>query len=96
MTYPFMFAIVLDKIEDKAAGMIAREFLLNAGRVLGYAVMLAIMAVTGTMRWAFLFTGGVLLLYPVLLIRKRHYSGENYEPLSPVTRLYGPDRDGPA
>ncbi|MFZ1946078.1 MAG: MFS transporter [bacterium] len=86
MTYPFMFAIVLDKIEDKAAGMIAREFLLNAGRVLGYVVMLAIMAATGTMRWAFLFTGGVLLLYPVLLVSKRHYSDENYEPLSPVAR----------
>jgi hypothetical protein len=88
MTYPFMFAIVLDRIEDKAAGMIAREFLLNAGRVAGYAVMLGIMALTGTMRWAFLFTGAALLLYPILLIRKRHYIDEGYDPLSPVTKLH--------
>ena len=78
MTYPFLFAIVLDRIEDKAAGMIAREFLLNAGRVLGYAVILVIMAFTGTLRWAFLFTGATLLAYPVLLLRKRHYVEENY------------------
>jgi hypothetical protein len=56
MTYPFLFAIVLDRIEDKAAGMIAREFLLNAGRVAGYAVILTIMAMTGSLRWAFIFT----------------------------------------
>lgn len=96
MTYPFMFAIVLDRIEDKAAGMIAREFLLNAGRVVGYAVMLGIMAVTGTMRWAFLFTGAVLLLYPVLLVKKRHYIDENYDLLSSVTRLYGASKNGSA
>jgi predicted MFS family arabinose efflux permease len=85
MTYPFMFAIVLDKIKDKAGGMIAREFLLNAGRVFGYGVMLGIMAITGTMRWAFLFTGAALLLYPILLIRKRHYIEENYDLFSPIT-----------
>lgn len=78
MTYPFLFAIVLDRIEDKAAGMIAREFLLNAGRVIGYAVILLIMASSGSLRWAFLFTGATLLAYPAILVRKRHYVDENY------------------
>jgi len=94
MTYPFLFAIVLDKIEDKAGGMIAREFMLNAGRVFGYVVMLAILVATGTMRWWFLFTGGALLVYPVLLVAKRLYVEEDYHPLIDMARIYASTRDG--
>jgi hypothetical protein len=88
MTYPFLFAVVLDKVEDRAAGMIAREFMLNAGRVVGYLVMLALVALTGTMRWWFLFTGSTLLVYPVLLVLKKIYIEEDYHPLLHITRIY--------
>ena len=94
MTYPFLFAIVLDKIEDKAGGMIAREFMLNSGRVLGYAVMLALLVATGSMRWWFLFTGAALLVYPILLVAKKLYVEEDYHPLLAVTKVYSVPRDG--
>ncbi len=93
MTYPFLFAVVLDKIEDKAGGMIAREFMLNVGRVFGYAVMLGLVALTGTMRWGFLFSGAVLLIYPALLLMKKIYVEEEYHPLLHVSKLY-PGRKG--
>jgi hypothetical protein len=88
MTYPFLFAVVLDKIEDKAAGMIAREFMLNVGRVCGYLAMLVLMVTTGSMRWWFLFTGAALLVYPVLLLTKKLYVEEDYNPLLPVSKRY--------
>jgi MFS family permease len=102
MTYPFLFAVVLDRIKDKAGAMIAREFVLNAGRVVGYLVILVITAVSGSMVWGFLFTGLSLLVYPVLLLARKLYMEEDYNPLLPVRKLYeegknlmsfGPPRD---
>jgi len=88
LTYPFLFAVVLDRIEDKAGAMIAREFVLNAGRVVGYLVIIGITAVTGSMVWGFLFTGLSLLVYPVLLVARKLYMDEDYNPLLPVRKLY--------
>jgi len=79
---------VLDRIEDKAGAMIAREFVLNAGRVVGYLVIIGITAVTGSMAWGFLFTGLSLLVYPVLLVARKLYMDEDYNPLLPVRKLY--------
>jgi hypothetical protein len=93
MTYPFLFAVVLDRIKDKAGAMIAREFMLNAGRVAGYLAILLITALTGSMVWGFLFTGLSLLTYPVLLVARKLYMEEDYNPLLPVRKLYEEGRN---
>jgi hypothetical protein len=94
MTYPFLFAVVLDKIEDKADGMIAREFMLNSGRVVGYAVILGIIALTGSVRPIFVFTGMSLLVYPIVLLTRRVYVEEAYDPFFAVARIYPGRRNG--
>jgi hypothetical protein len=88
ITYPFFFAVLLDKIEDKAVGMIAREFMLNAGRVFGVLIFILVLSFTGTMRYGFLILGSFLLVYPALLIARKVYIEEAYHPLLPVAMVY--------
>lgn len=92
LTYPFFFAVLLDKIEDKSAGMIMREFMLNSGRVFGVAVFLAALFYTGSMKFGFLFLGGMLLVYPALLLARKLYVEEAYQPLLPVAKVYAQGR----
>lgn len=92
ITYPFFFAIILDRIHDKTAGMIVREFMLNSGRVAGVMVFLAVILFSGSMRWGFLILGSVLLVYPVLLLTRNFYVEEAYNPLMPVALIYNRGR----
>jgi len=88
LTYPFFFAVLLDKIEDKAVGMIVREFMLNAGRVIGVGVFLISIFFTGSMKLGFFILGITLLIYPVILISRKFYVEEAYNPLLPVAIVY--------
>lgn len=88
LTYPFFFAVLLDKIEDKVIGMVAREFFLNLGRVCAVGLLIGLMYNGYELNTIFLFSGAVLLVYAGLLLWKKTYLEEAYYPLSPVAKVY--------
>ena len=86
--YPFFFAVVLDKIQDKALGMVMREFMLNAGRVFGVGAVIVLLYVGLPLQYAFLASSIFPLMYLSLLLIKKTYIEEAYYPLSPVVKVY--------
>ena len=88
LTYPFLYAILLDKIEDKSIAMITREFMINAGRVTGIAGIIIFGYLGLHLRHAFIFIGLSLVAYLVLLLWKGVYVEEAYYPLAPVAKVY--------
>jgi len=88
LIYPFFFAVVLDKIEDKSASMIIREAMLNTGRAVGILAALLIFYTTGSLQFTFLIIGISPLVYMLVLSRKKVYIDEAYDPLAPVVKVY--------
>ncbi len=68
--YPFTTAIVVDSGRDMRKAMIGREFVLNAGRVVGTLIVLAVAAYYSIMA-SFILAGLTLILYPLTLWFKR-------------------------
>jgi len=93
ITYPFFFAVVLDKIEDKSISMITREYMLNFGRTVGVAGILLFSYFKLPLRYPFLFFGLSLIAYLLFLFRKKTYVDEAYHPLSPVVKVYDKSRN---
>jgi hypothetical protein len=82
MAYPFFFAVVLDKIENKAESMIAREYIINTGRFFGILATLILIYSGIQFRYSYIFFGAALLIYTILLLFiKRTYSNEKYLPV---------------
>lgn len=92
LTYPFFFAIVLDKVEDKSTSMITREALLNSGRTIGILIVAFVFKISGSLQPVFLFLGISPLVYMFILTRKKIYLDECYDPLSPVVKVYDNSR----
>jgi hypothetical protein len=92
LTYPFFFAVVLDKIEDKSISMITREYLLNSGRTAGITCIIFFYFLRLPLRYPFLLFGSSLVVYLLFLFKKGVYIDEAYHPLSPVVRVYNKSR----
>ena len=88
LTYPFFFAVLLDKIEDKGIAMVIREYMLNVGRTFGILSMIIIFYLDIKFQYVFIVSGFSLLFYMMLLLRKDVYIEEAYYPLSPVAKVY--------
>ncbi|MBW2977535.1 hypothetical protein KY331_01700 [Candidatus Woesearchaeota archaeon] len=88
VVYPFFFAVVLDKIEDKTISMITREFMLNSGRALGVALILLLVFLDIPVQYIYLFSGTSLVFYLAFLFTRKVYVDEAYHPLSPVVKVY--------
>jgi hypothetical protein len=73
MTSPFTISLVLDKVADVGGAMVARELFLNAGRLTGAFVLALSLFYTGNLRLPLAIAGLALVLYPLILYRKRLY-----------------------
>jgi len=68
--YPFTTAIVLDRQRNVQKTMVAREWLLNYGRVAGIALVVFSSILLSDIHYSLLLLGLVILAYPVLIVRK--------------------------
>jgi len=93
LAYPFFFAVVLDKIEDKTISMITREFMLNLGRAVGVSSVILLIWIDWPIKYLYIICGLSLLSYLYLLFIKRVYVDEAYHPLSPVVKVYDNSRN---
>lgn len=69
----FVTTVVLDKASSVSEGMIAREFLVGVGRMVGSAICLVPLLLGGTPQTAMIFIGLIYLLFPLLVHRQHLY-----------------------
>lgn len=67
--YPFTTAILVDNGVQGEHGMIGREWLLNAGRIIGVSVPL-LFSLIGDLQHSFIFLGLMILVYPFIVETK--------------------------
>jgi len=69
--YPFTTAIILDKKRDVKGTMVAREWLLNYGRVAGISLVVFSSIALSDIHLSLLLLGLVILTYPLLIVKKQ-------------------------
>ncbi len=74
---PFTTAIISDNKQKIAEVMVARELLLNTGRILGLAAVLLCSLLLSNIHLSLVFLGLVILLYPVVIGLKTKYISVN-------------------
>jgi MFS family permease len=71
--YPFTTAIIMDKKTDLASTMVAREWLLNYGRIIGIGVVLFCHLILQDIHLSMAFLGLAIVAYPLALELKKHH-----------------------
>jgi len=70
---PFTTAIIADNKQNISKVMIARELLLNSGRVFGIAVVLLCSLLASDIHFSLIFLGASIMLYPLIIELKRKH-----------------------
>lgn len=71
--YPFTTAIIIDNKRDLERAMVGREFVLNAGRIIGVGIVVVCSVFLSNIYLSLILLGVVIMIYPIIIELKRRH-----------------------
>jgi hypothetical protein len=94
---PFTTSIVLDRMKSTPQAMYLREILMGLGRLAGAVAVIACQLLLGSIQYAFVPAGLLLLTYPLIVENKRLYKAADacngVQPHEPLEYVQSGNRD---